>query len=161
MWKNIVITFLAISLIVMILLYFFIPGTGFSDSGSLIKTDTVYLTDTIYREKAADKNAEHLIKGGNPPREPEKRKDTVNPYKDVALSYRIIPSENSTFGYEILMDGRLYIRQPNIPGLPGNEGFLEKITAMKVADLVILKIRKNEMPPSVTVEELKNLNALK
>lgn len=49
------------------------------------------------------------------------------------------------------------IHQPAIPGIPGNEGFKTKEAAQKVADLVVNKIKKGEMPPSVTIEELKKL----
>jgi hypothetical protein len=161
MWKNILIIFLALGLAGMIAIYFFVPKTVMVKSDPVVINDTVYQTDTVYINKIAE------IKTGGPPKEflppvePKKKRDTTNPYRDVNLTYKIIPSENNTYGYEILMDGRLYIHQPNIPGLPGNSGFTDKETAMKVADKVILKIRKNEMPPSVTTEELKNLNALK
>ncbi len=66
-----------------------------------------------------------------------------------------------TFGYDIYSGGKLLIHQPTIPGLPGNSGFTNKKNAEDVAKLVIKKIKKGEMPPSVSVEELKKLNAIK
>jgi hypothetical protein len=44
--------------------------------------------------------------------------------------------------------------------LPGNEGFKTKEAAAKVAELVISKMKKGEMPPSITIEELKAINAI-
>jgi hypothetical protein len=81
-------------------------------------------------------------------------------YKNANLTYTIIPAANNTWCYDIYMEGRMFIHQPSIPGLPGNEGFKSKADAKKVAMLVIEKIRKGEMPPSVTSEEMKKLKVL-
>jgi hypothetical protein len=48
-----------------------------------------------------------------------------------------------------------------LPHLPGNEGFTTKERAQKVADLVMKKIKNNEMPPTVTIEELSSMGVLK
>ena len=53
------------------------------------------------------------------------------------------------------------IHQPSIPGMPGNDGFKTKADAEKVAQLVIKKIKKGEMPPTVTVEEMKKMKVIK
>lgn len=84
-----------------------------------------------------------------PAREPQ----PVSPaYSD--LTYTIVPSENNTWGYEIFSGGKLLITQKSIPALPGNNGFKEQEQAMRIAELVMQKIRNGEMPPTVTVEEL-------
>ena len=44
--------------------------------------------------------------------------------------------------------------------MPGNEGFKTKADAEKVAQLVITKIKKGEMPPTVSVEEMKKLKVV-
>ena len=54
----------------------------------------------------------------------------------------------------------MLIHQPVIPGLPGNKGFKTKPDAEKVAKLVIEKIRKGQMPPTVTTEEMKKLKVI-
>jgi hypothetical protein len=61
------------------------------------------------------------------------------------------------FGYDIIIDGHKYIHQPNIPALPGNNGFTTEQHARKVADLVCFKIRNNIMPPTVDIKELDSL----
>ncbi len=76
---------------------------------------------------------------------------------DPSFQYKIIQAPNNTWGYDILRDNKIFIHQPNRPGLPGNEGFSTKKDAMKVAQLVIAKIKKGEMPPTVSMEELKSL----
>jgi hypothetical protein len=45
--------------------------------------------------------------------------------------------------------------------MPGNEGFKTKADAEKVAKLVIDKIKRGEMPPTVSVEEMKKLQVIK
>ncbi|KAA9325990.1 DUF4907 domain-containing protein [Adhaeribacter soli] len=78
----------------------------------------------------------------------------------AAFSFQVMPSEGGTFGYEILKDGRPLIRQTSVPGLAGNKGFKTKDQAEKVAGLVIKKLKNGEMPPTITMEELKELNVL-
>ncbi|MCX6246692.1 MAG: DUF4907 domain-containing protein [Bacteroidetes bacterium] len=75
-------------------------------------------------------------------------------------TYTLIPSVNKTWGYDIYVDKQLFIHQPNVPGLPGNEGFKTKADARKIAKLVTGKIKKGEMPPGVTLEEMKTLKVL-
>lgn len=75
----------------------------------------------------------------------------------ATLTYRIIDAPNGTFGYAIHSDGELLIQQTNLPGQPGVEGCRTKADAEKLAELVIGKIRKGEMPPTVSNEELKTL----
>ena len=76
------------------------------------------------------------------------------------LSYKIINTVNNTFGYDVFADGKLMIHQPSMPGMPGNNGFKDKAAAEKVAQLVITKIKKGEMPPTVTTEEMKKLKVI-
>lgn len=80
--------------------------------------------------------------------------------KNTNITAKVIPSINSTWGYDISIGDKLMIHQLNIPGIPGNEGFKTKKAAQKVADLVIRKMKKGEMPPSITVEELKKLKVI-
>jgi hypothetical protein len=79
-------------------------------------------------------------------------------HRAAELSYRIIDAPNGTFGYDILSDGRRLVHQTNLPGMPGNEGWATREQAEQLAQLVIGKIQKGEMPPSVTAEELNDLN---
>ncbi|MBX7141526.1 MAG: DUF4907 domain-containing protein [Chitinophagales bacterium] len=78
-----------------------------------------------------------------------------------ALTYQIIDSQNNTFGYDVYRDGKLMIHQTSIPAMPGNDGFKTRDDAAKVAEMVMYKIRKGEMPPTVTVEEMKELGVIK
>jgi hypothetical protein len=43
-------------------------------------------------------------------------KEQENPYAKAELTTRIIPSANNSFGYDILLDGKLLVHQTNIPG---------------------------------------------
>ena len=77
-----------------------------------------------------------------------------------SLDFKIIPSVNHTWGYDIYKGGKKIIHQQNIPGMPGNDGFRKKLQAKRTARLVIKKIEYGEMPPTVTPEELKGLKAI-
>ncbi len=80
-----------------------------------------------------------------------------NPPVEQTLTYKIIPAEANTFGYDILSDNKTYIHQPSIPGLPGHAGFRKKQDAEKVAKLVMYKLSHNIMPPTVEKRELDSL----
>lgn len=82
-------------------------------------------------------------------------------YAKSNITSRIINSPNQTFGYDIIADGKMIIHQPSVPGMPGNEGFETKESAGKVSQLVIAKIKKGEMPPTITKEEMQKLKAIK
>ena len=88
-------------------------------------------------------------------------KRPADPYAEGDLTIRIISSVSGTFGYDILLQGRPYVHQPSIPALPGNEGFTTRERAQRVAELVVKKIRNNEIPPTVTIEELNSMGVLK
>jgi hypothetical protein len=81
-------------------------------------------------------------------------------FANSKFTYKIIPAPENTFGYDILSDGKILIHQPSIPGMPGTRAFRSKPDAEKVAILIMGKIKKGEMPPNVTLNELKKLNVL-
>jgi hypothetical protein len=76
------------------------------------------------------------------------------------FTYKIISAPHNTFGYDIYSEGSLIIHQNSIPGLPGDKGFTTKAKAEKVAKLVIDKLSAGEMPPTVSIEELKKLKII-
>ncbi|MBY0426967.1 MAG: DUF4907 domain-containing protein [Cytophagales bacterium] len=76
------------------------------------------------------------------------------------ITYELFQSPNKTWGYNILINGKLKIHQPNIPGIPGESGFKSKLSALKTAELAIKKIKQGLMPPTISTEELKKLNAI-
>ncbi len=80
--------------------------------------------------------------------------------RQVNYRYKIIASPNKTWGYDIYAGKSVLIHQPSKPGMPGREGFLTKMQAEKVAQLVVSKIKRGEMPPTVTVAEMKKLRAI-
>jgi Domain of unknown function (DUF4907) len=82
-------------------------------------------------------------------------------YANTKLTYKVIDTPKHTYGYDVFADGRLMIHQSSAPALPGNEGFKAKEDASKVALLVIEKIKKGEMPPTVSIDEMKQLKVTK
>ncbi|MBL4650928.1 MAG: DUF4907 domain-containing protein [Aureispira sp.] len=75
------------------------------------------------------------------------------------FSYETIQNENG-WGYNILLAGKLFIRQPNIPSIPGNKGFADEEKAKKVAEFITYKIQNGIMPPSTNKQELDSLGVL-
>ena len=82
-------------------------------------------------------------------------------YANANLTYNIIDAPNNTFCYDVYAEGRLMIHQSSAPGLPGNEGFKTREDATKVVEMVMYKIRKGEMPPTVSIDEMKELGVIK
>jgi hypothetical protein len=57
------------------------------------------------------------------------------------------------WGYDILVNKKLYIHQPFMPAVEGQQPFSDKRSARKTGKLVIRKL-KNHKIPSVTKKEL-------
>jgi hypothetical protein len=73
------------------------------------------------------------------------------------LEYQLIEVVGNTWGYDILMEEKLFVHQPFAPGISGNRGFSSKEKATSAAELVIEKISQGLMPPSLSVEEVKEI----
>lgn len=80
-----------------------------------------------------------------------------NPYANSLIETKTFQNEDSTWGYDVLIDGHIYVHQPSVPAVGGSAGFTSEADAKKVALLVVSKIKQNILPPSVTPEELKEL----
>jgi hypothetical protein len=76
--------------------------------------------------------------------------DTIS----ARYTIQIIPSVNGTYGYQIADHGKVIIVQNSIPSLAGNHGFQTQRDAERCAELVISKLKRNEMPPSIKPSEL-------
>jgi hypothetical protein len=63
---------------------------------------------------------------------------------------------NSGWGYNVLINNKIYIHQEFIPAVKGNQAFKSKKDAEKVANLVIIKMKKGVLP-SIKKNELDSL----
>lgn len=97
-------------------------------------------------------SAQNVTKPTSPPSADEVAKANI--------TYKVISGEGGGYGYDVFVDGRKLIHQPNIPGQPGVAGFKKKEDSQRVAELVIKKLKNKEMPPSVTTEELRQLKVI-
>lgn len=75
------------------------------------------------------------------------------------ITARVIKVSDNTFGYEIAVNGKPLIRQTNIPGSSGTDGFSDSIKALRVGDYVADKLRHNIKPPTISTLELDSLLA--
>ena len=70
------------------------------------------------------------------------------------LTFKIFPVKNG-YGYDILSNNRMIIHQPMIPGVAGEQPFSTKKDAVKIAALVVEKIKKGQRLPAITLADLK------
>lgn len=75
--------------------------------------------------------------------------------------YNVIKNPDNSFGYQIYKDGTKVIKQEYIPAIPGNHGFETEKQAKSLAELVIKKLENQIMPPTVSVEEVDSIRAIK
>ena len=75
-------------------------------------------------------------------------------FNGTDTTYKIVSGANNTYGYEIVIKNKVLIRQLTIPGKPGTMGFKTEADAEKVAQLVLRKLSKGLMPPTVDEKEL-------
>jgi hypothetical protein len=85
-----------------------------------------------------------------------KEKEIPNPYADAQITSETYATDNG-FGYKIYIDGQLYVDQPTIPAVAGNNSFDSESDAEAVANLAISKIREGIIPPTISVQELQGL----
>jgi len=81
----------------------------------------------------------------------------INPKQSKDTSYKIISVWENFYCYEILLNQKVVIRQTTIPGIAGNKGFVSKRDAEKVARLVLDKLSKGIMPPTISKQDLSRL----
>ncbi len=64
------------------------------------------------------------------------------------------------WGYNIIADDKVHIKQEYMPAVPGKRGFKSAADAMLVGNLVVKKITENKMP-SVSLHELDSMGLYK
>jgi|GEM_PF-862599 len=75
-------------------------------------------------------------------------------------SIRTFINIDSSWGYDIYKEGKLFVHQPHKPSVSGCFGFNNEKSALLVAGLVVNKIRENIIPPSVNPNEIDSICAL-
>jgi hypothetical protein len=95
-------------------------------------------------------------------------KKVQNPNANAKIDIKVFSNDTvkgthrlSGFGYDIYMYDAQYIHQPNVPAINGERGFKTKEQAQKAGEFVAFKIKKNIMPPALTIHELDSLGLLK
>ena len=73
------------------------------------------------------------------------------------VSFELI-KYNQGWGYKVYVNSKLYITQDLIPCVSGNNPFKNSADAQKVANLVVQKIEKGILPPTIALNELIELN---
>lgn len=76
------------------------------------------------------------------------------------MTYGFVPSINQTWGFQIQVNQKPFIKQLSIPAVQGNQGFKDTTAAGKVARLMIRKMKQGDMPPTITIQEMKKIKAI-
>jgi hypothetical protein len=61
------------------------------------------------------------------------------------------------YGFDIYQDGKMMIHQNSIPAIQGNKAFATEEEAKAVGALMLFKVSKGIMPPTISVEDLDSL----
>jgi hypothetical protein len=80
--------------------------------------------------------------------------------KKTNVTSTTIKAADNTWGYDIYIDNKKVIHQPNIPGVSSNKGFATEKNASKAAKLIVSKIKYGQIPPTVSIEKLHAIKAL-
>jgi hypothetical protein len=83
--------------------------------------------------------------------------DSINENPITEFELQVIQNEDKTWGYDILMGGRQYIHQAEMPAVGGNKGFVQERQARQVGQLVLEKLKQGIMPPSISAEEVNKI----
>ena len=89
---------------------------------------------------------------------PVKQEASQSKTKQTEISnepyYAVFQNADGSYGYDIYVEKKKYIHQPNIPAIPGNKGFESEQDAIVIAQMVIQKIKVGQLPPSLNAEEV-------
>lgn len=113
--------------------------------------------------QAQDSLKHSSVKNIQPPGQPSKQElakmkaANIKKAAQTQFQYFIIRADSARYGYSIYADGNLYIQQTTIPALPGNRGFADTASAGKTARFAIRKIKAGDIPPTISVADLKKL----
>ncbi|RFS16115.1 DUF4907 domain-containing protein [Emticicia sp. C21] len=92
-----------------------------------------------------------------PKQEIDKNQDYGILYKyNDSLQYETYPLSDG-WGYRLYIRYKLLVNQPNIPAVSGNAAFKKEADAQKIAKLASSKVANGQIPPTLTVEEVRKL----
>jgi hypothetical protein len=85
----------------------------------------------------------------------------ANQIKQELVLVEVKPITSSFgWGYEIVAGGKVYIHQEFIPAISGKHGFRTSEDAMKVGKKVVAKINAKQLPPTITVDDLREMGII-
>jgi hypothetical protein len=123
-------------------------ATGFSENSFRTSTIRVLKCDITFSNAGLNSDLpSRICLADTLKKKKEKRKVEIKTFLNADKSW----------GYKILVDGKLYINQTHIPAVPGNKGFASESDAKKCAGVMKKKIEKNIMPPTVEIKDLDSL----
>lgn len=61
------------------------------------------------------------------------------------------------YGYDIYVDGNLFVHQTHIPAVPGVHPFATESDAWRAGSFAVEKMKQGIVPPTISVEELQSI----
>jgi len=82
------------------------------------------------------------------------------PPKKTEYTVATFQNETKDWGYEIIVDGKLFIHQAHIPAQQGIKGFSTEEKALKTGNFMVYKLNMGMDMPTVNLAELDSLKVL-
>lgn len=83
--------------------------------------------------------------------------EKTNSIIETSYSYKVFQSLDSSWGFDLIDNGKILIHQSIKPALSGNKGFSKNEYAEEAAQLMIKKMENGIMPPSLSADEVKTI----
>lgn len=80
----------------------------------------------------------------------------INPFQSASLAVETFYIEGLGWGFDIFVDGKSFIHHEKIEGMD-TKGYANEQDAVKVAHLVMYKIKRNHLPPLISLNELDSI----
>lgn len=77
--------------------------------------------------------------------------------RDINYSTVVFRNNDGSFGYDVLQDTQLLIRQITVPAKSGTSGFKDSLKALQVAEFVVSKIKAGVFPPTIQATEIDSI----
>ena len=88
---------------------------------------------------------------------PEESLKIINPFNNASLSFETFKMEGKGWGFDVYINGSLFIHQDEIPAPGVVKRYESEEDAVKAAGLIISKIKQNILPPLISVSELDSI----
>ena len=125
---------------------------------------SILLASCSSESESIDENSNSVISTTTPVEESiiieDTSKKTLVNEESQRYTYQTTNQGENGWGYQLLDSGNIFINQPHIPAVSGNQGFSSEEKAIKCAEYALSKVHEGIIPPTLTKTELDSLGVL-